>query len=91
MVAVRLARGWIDYDGTVHQAGDLVEVDAVTLAKMEAAGVVTAPGDEPTMAWAGPTSDEDEPTMAWAGPTDADATDSAQDDDGSEPGDGGRG
>jgi hypothetical protein len=41
MVAVRLARGWVGYGGSVHRAGDLVDVDAVTLAKLEACGVVT--------------------------------------------------
>jgi hypothetical protein len=41
MVAVRLARGWVGYGGSVHRAGDFVDVDAVTLAKLEACGVVT--------------------------------------------------
>jgi hypothetical protein len=69
MVAVRLARGWIGYGGAVHRAGDLVDVDAVTLAKLEACGVVTP--SESTQ-WAGPTGGEpteDERTVAWAGPT----------------------
>jgi hypothetical protein len=64
MVAVRLARGWVGYDGTVHEAGELVDVDAVTLAKMEATGVVT-PSDDGDC-----DCDCDEPTIAWAGPTD---------------------
>ena len=41
MVAVRLARGWVGYGGSVHRAGDLVDVDAITLARLEASGVVT--------------------------------------------------
>ena len=41
MVAVRLARGWVGYSGSVHRAGELVDVDAITLAKLEACGVVT--------------------------------------------------
>jgi hypothetical protein len=41
MVAVRLARGWVGYGGSVHRAGDLVDVDAITLARLEACGVVT--------------------------------------------------
>ena len=51
MVAVRLARGWVGYGGSVHRAGELVDVDAITLAKLEACGVVTpwetllCPGD----------------------------------------------
>jgi hypothetical protein len=40
MVAVRLARGWVGYGGSVHRAGDFVDVDAITLAKLEACGVV---------------------------------------------------
>lgn len=51
MVAVRLARGWVGYGGSVHRAGEFVDVDAITLAKLEACGVVTCweatepPGD----------------------------------------------
>jgi hypothetical protein len=51
MVAVRLARGWVGYGGSVHREGDFVDVDAITLAKLEACGVVTcwestdSPGD----------------------------------------------
>jgi len=45
MVAVRLARGWIGYGGAVHRPGDLVDVDAITLAKLEASGVVTPTED----------------------------------------------
>jgi hypothetical protein len=41
MVAVRLARGWVGYSGSVHRAGELVDVDAITLARLEACGVVT--------------------------------------------------
>ncbi len=41
MVAVRLARGWVGYGGSVHRAGEFVDVDAITLAKLEACGVVT--------------------------------------------------
>src|SRR5262249_43565174 len=58
MVQVKLARDWTDGTGTVHAAGDIVEVDTVTLAKLEASGVVQ-PG------WAGPTGGGKD----WAGPT----------------------
>jgi hypothetical protein len=40
MVCVRLARRWTDGAGAPHPAGDLVDVDAVTLAELEADGVV---------------------------------------------------
>jgi hypothetical protein len=75
MVAVRLARGWIGYGGAVHRAGEFVDVDAVTLARLEASGVVTpseSTGESTNERdWAGPTGgdDDDERTVAWAGPT----------------------
>ena len=73
MVAVRLARGWIGYGGAVHRAGEFVDVDAVTLAKLEASGVVTpseSTGESTNERdWAGPTGDDEEATVAWAGPT----------------------
>jgi hypothetical protein len=75
MVCVRLAREWTDTAGTAHVAGDAVDIDAVTLAELEAVGVVanaeraTAPrdpGDDPQ--WPGPTDPEgDDPR--WPGPT----------------------
>jgi hypothetical protein len=40
MVYVRLAQGWTDGGGADHVAGDMVDVDAVTLARLEAEGVV---------------------------------------------------
>jgi hypothetical protein len=65
MVHVRLARNWTDLGGSGHHAGELVDVDAATLAALEASGVVTPADGEPTMAWAGPTGEDD----GWAGPT----------------------
>ena len=65
MVYVRLAHDWTDATGAEHHAGEMVDVDAVTLAELEATGVV-APVDKGAD-WAGPTgggSDTD-----WAGPT----------------------
>ena len=52
MVHVRLARNWTDVGGSAHHAGELVDVDAVTLAALEASGVVTPADGEATMAWA---------------------------------------
>jgi len=42
-VQVKLARDWKDGTGTEHAAGDLVEVDTITLAELEATGVVLPP------------------------------------------------
>jgi hypothetical protein len=60
MVAVRLARGWVGFDGDVHHPGDVVDVDAVTLARMEANGVVVSDDRSPA-GWAGPTGDRPAP------------------------------
>jgi len=40
MVDVRLASDWIDPEGREHHAGEFVGVDPVTLAELEASGVV---------------------------------------------------
>jgi hypothetical protein len=63
MVYVRLARDWTDATGAAHHSGEMVDVDAVTLAELEATGVVAAAADKGTD-WVGPTSDPD-----WVGPT----------------------
>ena len=55
MVYVRLVREWTDATGVAHAAGDMVDVDAVTLAELEATGVVTNVEDED---WAGPTGED---------------------------------
>jgi hypothetical protein len=47
MVYVRLARDWTDGGGAAHDAGDMVDVDAVTLAELEADGVVACADREP--------------------------------------------
>ncbi len=61
MVYVRLARDWTDGTGASHHAGDMVDVDAVTLAELEATGVVTPSGE-----WVGPTGGTG---GDWVGPT----------------------
>ncbi|HLL64537.1 MAG TPA: hypothetical protein VK453_02190 [Micromonosporaceae bacterium] len=48
MVHVMLATEWTDWTGADHDPGDLVDVDAVTLAQLEACGVVTEYDDEPS-------------------------------------------
>jgi hypothetical protein len=80
MVYVRLEGDWTDGEGNRHAAGDTVDVDAATLAKLQARGLAadpaenTAPeswagptGDAGTESWAGPTGDAG--TESWAGPT----------------------
>lgn len=47
MVYVRLARDWTDSDGARHAAGAMVDVDAGTLAELEAVGTVSEPADLP--------------------------------------------
>jgi hypothetical protein len=52
-VHVRLSTAWTDPDGTVWAPGDTVDVDAVTLAKLEEQGMVEEPegqatGSQPT-------------------------------------------
>ena len=81
MVYVRLDRNWTDRSGTSHATGDVVDVDAATLAELEADGVVAAAGEplriRPLAAaadggadgdeeeWIGPGKEEEEP---WIGP-----------------------
>jgi len=45
-VYVRLAMPWADPSGTVHCAGEFVDVDVVTLAELEEQGVVENAGEE---------------------------------------------
>jgi hypothetical protein len=45
MVSVRLAREWVDDAGASHAAGETVDVDAGTLARLEQSGVVATPGE----------------------------------------------
>jgi hypothetical protein len=81
-VLVRLAAEWTDAFGTAHSAGDVVDIDVITLAELEERGVVHAMsepeewnGPDETEAqeesWVGPS--EQEPTEErWVGPSVAD-------------------
>ncbi|HEY3008560.1 MAG TPA: hypothetical protein VGJ63_10940 [Micromonosporaceae bacterium] len=52
---VRLTVAWTDPFGLVHEAGDVVDIDAVTLAELEEQGVVKdLEGEEPTQIGPGP-------------------------------------
>jgi hypothetical protein len=65
MVYVKLESDWTDADGVNHAAGESVDVDAATLAALQADGIVSegSGGGKDTTEWAGPGS-----TTAWAGP-----------------------
>lgn len=70
---VRLAAEWTDPFGIVHDAGDVVDIDVITLAELEERGVVKAMSEEPEE-WAGPGEEpEQEPTPQWAGPGEQEA------------------
>jgi hypothetical protein len=60
-VYVRLAMPWADPSGTVHGAGEFVDVDVVTLAKLEEQGVVENAGEDfEETEFIGPGESEDE-------------------------------
>jgi hypothetical protein len=58
MVYVRLDGEWTDSEGVNHSAGEMVDVDAATLARLQAEGIVGegAGGGKDTTDWAGPTT-----------------------------------
>lgn len=77
---VRLAASWTDPFGIAHDAGEVVDIDAVTLAELEEQGVVdnvdggeewggseSVAEEEP--GWLGPGVAEEEP--GWLGPGEA--------------------
>jgi hypothetical protein len=71
MVHVQLAQDWTDDDGTTHSAGETVDVDAGTLARLESQGLVADPddnGDETDPeSWVGPSGGSD--PGSWVGPS----------------------
>jgi hypothetical protein len=79
-VLVRLAVPWTDPFGVVHAAGEIVDIDAVTLAELEEHGVVDNVDDpeewgesesvtEEDPGWMGPGVTEEDP--GWMGPGEA--------------------
>jgi hypothetical protein len=67
MVYVRLEGDWTDPQGNLHRAGETVDVDAATLAQLQASGLVSEPGSGAgTSGWVGPTGDR---PAGWVGPT----------------------
>lgn len=71
MVYVQLDQDWTDRDGQTHPAGTTVDVDAATLARLQAEGLVADPGEYGTD-WVGPTGG----TTDWVGPTGGGGSDS---------------
>lgn len=76
---VRLAAEWTDPYGIAHSAGDVVDIDVITLAELEERGVVhtmsepeewSGPTEQQEEQWSGPTEVEQE--EQWSGPTVAD-------------------
>ncbi|MEU8262907.1 hypothetical protein AB0C02_20035 [Micromonospora sp. NPDC048999] len=66
MVYVKLESDWTDANGVAHSAGESVDVDAATLAALQAEGIVSeGSGGKEGGKWAGPTSGG----ANWAGPT----------------------
>ena len=67
---VRLAAPWVDAAGMPHRRGEVVDIDAITLAQLEEAGIVTDPSKDQAD-WIGPTDEGTKTTEAsWIGPTD---------------------
>ena len=64
---VRLAAAWSDQAGAVHSAGDLVDIDMVTLAQLEERGVVE--NSEESNRPERPDRSDDKPA-GWIGPGD---------------------
>lgn len=62
---VRLAGDWADQCGAVHTAGEFVDIDVITLARLEEQGVVESAGEP----------DGEEPKGEdWWGPGDSSTT-----------------
>lgn len=69
---VRLAMPWADPSGTVHGAGEFVDVDVVTLAELEEQGVVENAGEDfEETEFVGPGESEDE-GQQFVGPGESD-------------------
>jgi hypothetical protein len=74
-VYVRLAVSWTDSAGVAHAAGEIVDIDAITLAQLEEGGVVDEikepEGTQTESGWIGPGQpppDEETKQDDWIGP-----------------------
>jgi hypothetical protein len=67
MVYVRLDQDWTDSGGAHHPAGSMIDVDAGTLAQLQAQGVVSEQLG-PDGGWVGP-SEGGSPDGGWVGPS----------------------
>jgi hypothetical protein len=70
MVYVQLAQDWTDDEGNTHSAGDTVDVDAGTLARLQSKGLVADPdeGEADPDSWIGPSGGGGD-TDSWIGPS----------------------
>ncbi|WP_328344301.1 hypothetical protein [Micromonospora sp. NBC_00421] len=66
---VRLSAYWTDPDGTVRSPGETVDVDAVTLARMEEQGMVENPDSQSTSDAGTTTGSTAKPQKIGPGPT----------------------
>ena len=68
---VRLALAWTDPSGVPHGPGEMVDIDAVTLAVLEEQGVVHDMTEDPKNPYTGPTGPAGgEEGDGYTGPTD---------------------
>jgi hypothetical protein len=65
-VLVRLAAEWTDPFGVAHDAGDVVDIDVITLAELEERGVVHNMSEPEE--WNGP-SEQEQQEEQWNGPS----------------------
>jgi hypothetical protein len=68
---------WTDLFGIAHNAGDVVDSDAVTLAELEEQRAVENVDGGPEE-WSGPEQQDGEPQVEWQGPTEQEDADAGE-------------
>ncbi|WP_034594401.1 hypothetical protein [Hamadaea tsunoensis] len=83
---VRLAAGWVDPFGIAHDAGDVIDIDAITLAELEEQGVVENVDGGPEEWGAEEVEPESENWQGpgWQGPGEDDSAESGETEDATE-------
>jgi hypothetical protein len=76
MVYVRLERSWTDDAGTTHEAGAMVDVDAGTLAGLQADGTVSESGGNGSGRGGSGGGGASPDNSGWAGPDSGGGSDS---------------